>query len=121
MSRNDLYLELTVADHEANGFVGLARWRIADMAQGEQLLAELDRLTPSEAAGDPKTDPYTFIMDLRGADDDLLQTSQLCLPLQIAMRLAPERVTWWMNTRPDPDSLAHLWPPTQNGLPSLAI
>jgi len=121
MSTDSYHIELTVADHEANGFIGLVRWQIGSEDQGRAILAEIDQEIPDEAAGDLKTDPYIFILDLRDPDDMILDNNAKCLPLQMAMRLAPDRVGWWLKERPDPNRLVHEWSPVIPGLPILSV
>jgi hypothetical protein len=114
-----MYIELTAADHEANGFVNLARWHISDVDAGRAILDLIDEGIPDEAAGDMKVDPYNFILDLHEEPDTMIDNNKKPLPLQMAMRLAPEQVSAWMSDRPDPDSVAHIWPPFLDGTPNL--
>ncbi|WP_310620150.1 hypothetical protein [Flexibacterium corallicola] len=85
-----MYLELGVGDHEANGFVYLARWKIQSLEAGHKILSQIDEDIPAEAAGDSKTDPFTFFLDLRENEWELVDTGKKMIPLQMAQRLAPE-------------------------------
>ena len=55
---------LTVADHEQNGFVSLARWRFADQKEALEFIASEDAKVMPDAEPDIKTAPFSFILDL---------------------------------------------------------
>jgi hypothetical protein len=74
------FVTLTVADHEQNGFVALARWNF-----------------PDEVAA------RAFILDLHDERGDTVDDSRN-LPMQSVMRLAPVQVSEWLDERPDPDT-----------------
>lgn len=95
---------LTVADHEADGFIGLAQWRCDDEKSARRLIAQVDAAVEPDAEPDLATAPFTFILDLMSGDD-LLETGNRLLPMQIAARLAPEEVSRWISTRPDPNKI----------------
>ncbi len=98
---------LTVADHEQNGFVALAAWNDLPEAEARALISAIDASISDEAEPDNKTAPFTFILDLINGDQDLLDTGDRFLPMQIAMAIAPAEVQWWLNERPVPDSVCH--------------
>lgn len=99
-------VELTVGDHEQNGLIQLARWRFPNEQKARNFIAAENALIADDAEPDPNTEPFTFILDLRegGPCNDLIDNSR-CLPMQSAMRLAPDQVRIWLNERPEPDSV----------------
>lgn len=99
-------IELTVGDHEQNGFVHLARWQFPDEATARAFIAAENAAIPEGAEPDNKTDAFTFILDLHEGVRcmDMVDNSRN-LPLQSAMRLAPDQVRWWLKKRPEPDSM----------------
>ena len=105
---------LTVADHEQNGFVALAAWNDLPEAQTRAIISAIDASISDEAEPDIKTAPFTFILDLMNGDEDLLDTGTRCLPMQIAMAIAPAQVQRWLNERPAPDSVFHQRPPIRS-------
>ncbi|MEO1658281.1 MAG: hypothetical protein AAFR65_11200 [Pseudomonadota bacterium] len=114
-----MYIELCAADHVQDGFVYLARWDRADEATCQSALDAVDELIDPEAEPDTQTEDYTFILDLYDSKDDLVGNNKRNLPLQIAMRLAPDQVSQWLKERPDPDALALAGyePPCLSGQP----
>lgn len=110
---------LTVGDHEKNGFVHLARWQFADEASARAFIAAENAAIPKGAEPDHMTDAFTFILDLHEGVRcmDMVDNSKN-LPMQSAMRLAPDQVRNWLNERPEPDSVAHSGPLL--ALPALA-
>lgn len=93
---------LTVADHEKNGFIALARWQFSDEAKARSFIAEQDANVPAEAEPDIKTAPFTFILDLE-VNGDMVDNGKRLLPTQSAMTLAPDQVREWIDQRPEPD------------------
>lgn len=98
-----LHVILTVADHEKNGFVSLARWPDMSEAEARSFIARQDDGITDESEPDIKTAPFTFILDLMDADGDMIGNSERCLPTQNAMALAPDQVRRWLEERPVPD------------------
>lgn len=95
---------LTVADHEQNGFVALARWQFADETLARAFIAAEDAAI-SEGAEPDHRDPdiaFTFILDLHDGRYNCVDSGRN-LPTQAAMRLAPDQVREWLNMRPAPD------------------
>tara|TARA_R110000737_G_scaffold293837_1_gene300403 strand:- start:287 stop:631 length:345 start_codon:yes stop_codon:yes gene_type:complete len=101
-----MLIELTVADHEANGFIGLAKWIAASESEARHAIDAIDALVDDDMEPDNKTCDFSFVLDLRDPRKpwDMIDTGKRALPLQIAMRLAPEQTSAWLATRPDPDS-----------------
>ena len=69
-------------------------------------------MIPEEAEPDPEVEPYTLILDVHDCDirkdgANLIDNSK-SLPLQVAMRLAPNIVETWLRDRPDPDEMPQL-------------
>ncbi|GGB09120.1 hypothetical protein GCM10011491_41340 [Brucella endophytica] len=95
-------IELTVADHEKNGFVTLARWPRMSKAETLAAVAAIDAEISDEMEPDRLTGPFTFILDIMDGYD-LHDTGQRSLPMQVAMRLAPDQVRTWLEERPEPD------------------
>lgn len=94
---------LTVADHDQNGFVHLARWSKLCEASARGFIAAIDEQIDDDAEPDIKTASQTFILDLWDGHDCIGNGKRL-LPMQIAMSLAPDQVRAWLEERPDPDS-----------------
>ncbi|MCA1831250.1 MAG: hypothetical protein LC750_00620 [Actinobacteria bacterium] len=102
-------VELTVGDHEQNGFVHLARWQFPDEASARAFIAEENAAIPDGAEPDHKTEPFTFILDLHeGWRCENMVDNSRNLPMQSAMRLAPNQVRNWLDERPEPDSVVRL-------------
>ena len=102
-------VELTVGDHEQNGFIHLARWQFPDEAAARAFIAAENAAIPEDAEPDAKTDAFTFILDLHeGVRCENMVDNSKNLPMQSAMRLAPEQVQQWLAERPDPDSAVRL-------------
>lgn len=100
-----MQIVLTVADHDRNGFVELASWRGLCEIHARRLLERIDSLVSDESEPDDETTPFSFVLDLKTDDDGtIVDTTSRSLPMQIAMRLAPEQVQSWLIARPDPDS-----------------
>ena len=95
---------LTVADHDANGFVHLGQWAGFTETEARTVLANIDAMIDDDAQPDEHDAPYWFIADLR-LGDDLVDNNKKRMPTQTAMSLAPDRVSDWLATRPDPDTL----------------
>ena len=110
-------MELTACDHEANGFVALARWEPSDWTTVRAFVAVIDRRIDDESEPDIHTAPFTFILDILDGQDMLIDTGKRSLPLQEAMRLAPAEVAAWLDERPDPDNVADRKPPSVGPLP----
>jgi hypothetical protein len=105
---------LTVADHDQNGFLSLARWQFFDGASARAFIAAADAAIPDGAEPDNR-DPdvaFNFLLDLYSGQHDLEDNGRN-LPLQVAMRLAPDQVRAWLDKRPDPNALpmANFWGP----------
>lgn len=98
-----LHVVLTVADHEQNGFVSLARWPDTIEAEARAFIARQDESITDESEPDIKTAPFTFILDLMEANGDMIDSGKRCLPTQNAMALAPDQVRRWLDERPVPD------------------
>jgi hypothetical protein len=94
---------LTVADHEKNGFIALARWPFQNEAQARTFIAEQDAGVVPEAEPDIKTAPFTFILDLMTGPYEVTDNGKRLLPTQNAMALAPDQVRRWIDERPEPD------------------
>lgn len=104
-------VELTVGDHEQNGFVHLARWQFDDEASARAFIAAENAAIPDGAEPDHMTDPLTFILDLHeGTRCENMVDNSRNLPMQSAMRLAPDQVRRWLDERPEPDSVTRLGP-----------
>ena len=102
---------LTVADHEKNGFVSLATTGFISEKHARSLIASIDRLVDPEA--EPTDDAaFAFILDLMKPNGDCVDTGDRRLPLQVAMTLAPEAVSQWLDERPVPDEVMHRAPMT---------
>jgi len=98
---------LTVADHEQNGFVSLARWIFPDEAAARTFIEAENAAIPEGAEPDHR-DPdvaFTFILDLWDGPDYSAGTvdNSRNLPMQSVMRLAPDQVSRWLDERPNPD------------------
>jgi hypothetical protein len=105
---------LTVADHEQNGFMSLARWQFPDEAAARAFIEAENAAIPDGAEPD-HLDPdvsFNFLLDLADGRWDVVDNSRN-LPLQAAMRLAPEQVRAWLAERPDPNAhpIACSWGP----------
>lgn len=99
------FLRLTVADHEQEGFVHLARWARTDRASAMKTIDRVMDLIDADAEPDRVEAPFWFILDLVEADGFSQEyEGPKMLPTQIASRLAPEQVARWLRDRPDPDS-----------------
>lgn len=110
------HIILTVADHDQNGFVALARSPAMTEAEARAFIEAKDALVTDESEPDIATGPFTFILDLMEANGDCIDTGKRCLPTQIAMSLAPEQVRQWLDERPDPDSVMDRHIPTLESL-----
>ena len=95
----DNHLILTVADHEANGFIALARFNMP-RAFCEAAIQVVNGLIEPGSC-DRGNDAFNFILDMW--DDGGTVGESDTLPLQMAMRLAPDQVQAWLNERPDPE------------------
>ncbi len=106
---------LTVADHEKNGFIPLGRWTGIEHDQAMSIIAAIDTQIDTEAEPDIETADFTFILDLNDGSS-LVDTGKRNLPLQIAMKLAPEEVSQWLVEKPEPDDvyLSGRMPPELN-------
>ena len=99
-------VELTVGDHEQNGSVHLARWQFPSEEAARAFIASENAAIPDGAEPDHKTEPFTFILDLHeGVRCHNMVDNSRNLPMQSAMRLAPDQVRWWLDERPEPDSM----------------
>lgn len=108
MRAKRMHVVLTAADHEQNGFVALARWPAMTEGDARSFIAKQDALVDDDSEPDIKTAPFTFILDLVSSENgDLIDTGKRCLPTQVAMNLAREQVSRWLDERPDPDSVMH--------------
>jgi len=102
-------VELTVGDHEQNGFVHLARWKFENERAARAFIEAENAAIQPGSEPDLKTDAFTFILDLHDVDlandyASMVDNSRE-LPTQQAMRLAPEQVQRWLEERPEPDSV----------------
>ena len=95
---------LTVADHDQNGFVHLARWDGFSETAARQFIETIDDLVSDDSEPDNKTASFAFILDLWDGQD-CIDNGNRSLPTQVAMSLAPEQVQNWLLERPDPDSV----------------
>jgi hypothetical protein len=100
-------LVLTAADHDANGFVALARWPESPESEARRVLAGIDASITDEMEPDDKTVPFSFILDMMDGDHTCVDTTTRSLPLQVAMRLAYDPVLAWLEERPQPDVAAY--------------
>lgn len=104
-------VQLTVGDHEQNGFVGIARWQFPDERSARAFIEAENAAIPEGAEPDHKTDAFTFILDLHeGARCQDMVDNSRNLPLQSAVRLAPDLVQRWLTERPEPDSARYHGP-----------
>lgn len=113
---------LTVADHEQNGFVSLARWNFRNEAAARAFIEAENAAIPDGAEPDHR-DPdtaFNFILDLCDGRHNTVDDSRN-LPLQSVMRLAPDQVREWLTERPDPDTrlMSSNWRGTLLPTPSL--
>lgn len=95
---------LTVADHEQNGFIALARWNFPDESAARSFIEAEDAAIPEGAEPD-HNDPdvaFTFLLDLHDGRWDCVDNGRN-LPLQSVMRLAPDQVRRWLAERPNPE------------------
>jgi hypothetical protein len=107
------HLELTACDNEQNGFVGLGIWMAETMDDAMAAVARVNALSPEGAQPDPKTEPFTFLLDVHTGESGLCfdcVDNSVSLPLQVAMLIAREQVTSWMASRPEPDTVRN-YPP----------
>jgi hypothetical protein len=95
---------LTVADHDKNGFVHLARWPNLSEIDARAFIGSIDGEITDDSEPDIKTASHTFILDLWDGRD-LIDNGKRLLPMQVAMSLAPDQVQDWLNERPEPDSV----------------
>ncbi len=98
-------LTLTAADHRQNGFVALARWKGLSETEARAHIAAVDAMVSDDSEPDIKNCDFSFILDLHDPRYDQIDTGKRCLPSQIAMTLAPDRVQQWLADRPEPDSM----------------
>ena len=105
-ARHDFHVTLIVGDHEQKGFVTLAMFNLTTEAAARAFISAVDDGISDETEPDIKTAPFTFGLDLNQGND-ILDTGKRCLPLQTAMRFAPDAVQAWLNERPDPNSVMH--------------
>ena len=98
------FISLTAVDFDQNGFVELARIHMDNLTDAEDTIRAVERATPNEASPSPEDDSFGFILDGFISVDDVLVETEKVLPLQTAMRIAPDQVTNWLHQRPDPDS-----------------
>jgi hypothetical protein len=101
-----MYVVLTVGDHEKNGFVALAAWRFPSETAARAFMQEHDDAVEDGAEPDIKTAPFTFVLDLMAGIHDMLDNGNRNLPIQVAMKLAPDQVRRWLDERPEPDDVA---------------
>ena len=102
-------VELTVGDHEQNGFVHLARWQFSDEAGARAFIVAENDAIQEGAEPDHMTEPFTFILDLHeGVRCENMVDNSRNLPMQSAMRLAPDQVRQWLDERPVPDTAIRL-------------
>lgn len=119
MTAAPAHIILTAFDGPANGCIALARWNAGSEAEARQSLAAVDELIPEGAEGDMGEDEIAFLLDLHDAVGDGIDNNAKPLPMQIAMRIAPEQVRDWMAERPDPDEvLLKRAIPVLSGLPA---
>jgi hypothetical protein len=96
---------LTVADHDKNGFVHIARWPNLSEVDARSFIAAVDSEIDDDAEPDIKTASHTFILDLCAGRYEIIDNGKRLLPTQVAMSLAPDHVQAWLNERPEPDSV----------------
>lgn len=96
---------LTVADHDKNGFVHLARWPRLSEADARNFIDAIDSEVTDDSEPDIKTASQTFILDLWD-ERYLIDNGKRLLPIQVAMSLAPDQVRDWLNERPEPDDVS---------------
>lgn len=96
---------LTVADHDWNGFIGLARMSFGDEEEARTFLRKVDALIDGSSEPDQEDAAYWFILDRHpgGRTDDLEETSERRIPTQVAQRIARKQVDAWLSGRPDPN------------------
>lgn len=100
-----MHIILTVADHDQNGFVALARSPRMSEAEARAFIAAQDALVGDDAEPDLQTCSFSFVLDLMEENGDCIDNGKRSLPTQIAMMLAPNPVRQWLNERPYPDAV----------------
>nr|WP_298099713.1 hypothetical protein [uncultured Shinella sp.] len=100
---------LTVLDHEQNGAVALAETSNMLDEAARVLIAAVDSLVEPDAEPGAEA-AFSFVLDLKLPNGDVVDNGQRMLPAQIAMTLAPEAVSHWLAERPEPDAVLHRMP-----------
>lgn len=104
-----LRIVLTVMDQEKHGFVAIAETSSMSAAVAAGLVASVDTLIdPDAEPGDDAA--FAFILDLKTSNGDQIDTGKRMLTLQVAMSLAPEAVSHWLEERPEPDTVINRKP-----------
>lgn len=98
------YIALTFGDHKQNGVHQIAKWFVPSKSIGMDLAQRFNAEIPADAVPDVSIAEFTFILDVFDSNGDFEQPANtVCLPMQDAMRHAPEQVKWWLENRPDPN------------------
>jgi len=111
---------LTVADHDQNGFIGLARWNFSNEQDARSFVSGVDGLVDDDSEPDCADANFWFLLDIHKGAHNLLDEGVRRLPLQVAMKLAQKQVQSWLEARPDPDAVYRNLPPVlqdHNGAP----
>lgn len=95
------HFELTVADHDQNGFHALAVFPSFNDDKIKDDFGALNKLFPQEEFDIAKAESHSFLIDIRDSDGDLYD--QITVPLQFANLIAEDAVREWQNKRPNPD------------------
>lgn len=107
------HIVLTVADHEKNGFIYLARWTLESRAAAMEAARQVSEAISAEEEPDSRESAYNFVLDVEGPSGDWEQPENTrYLPMQLAMRLALDPVRRWLAERPEPDDVLNRIPVT---------
>lgn len=96
------YAQLTLADHDQNGFVAVVRF--TGFATTADVLAWVKAFEPITVERDPDA-TFEFCLDVFENDHEQVD-EVMPLPTQIARRLAPAAVDRVLNERPEPDTVS---------------
>lgn len=100
---------LTALDHDQNGAVTLAETSMIMRCAANDLIAKVDALVDDDSEPDDDA-AFSFVLDLKLSNGDVVDTGKRVLPAQIAMSLAPDAVSRWLAERPEPDTVVNRRP-----------